>query len=349
MKKILGIISLMIVLLVLFPVSGKTSYYNIDPQPSESQNSLTILTLNVMQYAPNVPRDTRFQGIADFLRNKNVQGLSLQELSGGPYDTPPTTIDSGIDLAQKLAQQGQYYGYYTRDSYGYPPYFSFKVGVMPKYTMLFTNVTKLDPPGQDWSDPPGPSDFDGRSNVVMCGLYIPGIGRVNFYSTHVYPTAILSRQQTQIENLIQFIHQVDQSNPARVTIVGGDMNFAVSPATQSIYQLFLKDGFLDSYAAVNLDPGYTFGLPDNPFTDPSVTSPSRIDYLFVKGDNLQIARSEVVFNGLNGAFVSDHCGVLTEINVVPLPANSVLLGSGLLIIAVRRSWRTRSKNSLFRH
>ena len=35
------------------------------------------------------------------------------------------------------------------------------------------------------------------------------------------------------------------------------MNFAVSPDTQSIYQIFLNNGFIDSYPAVNHNPGYT--------------------------------------------------------------------------------------------
>lgn len=316
-----GVLPLLIVFLVFSPVFGQASFYNINPQPTETQSSLTILTLNVMQYA-NVDRDTRFQGIADFLSNKNVQGLTLQELSGGPYDTPDTTVDSGIDLAQKLAGQGQYYGYYTRDAFGHPPYLAFKVGVMPKYSMLFTNAAKLDPAGENWSDG---WEFDGRSNVAMCGLNIPGIGRVNLYSVHVYSPATLTQQQTQIQNLINFVDQVDQNNPARLSIIGGDMNFAVSPETQSIYQIFLNAGFIDSYPAANHNPGHTFGLSDNPFTDPSVTSPSRIDYLFVRGKHFRIDSSEVVFNGVNGPFVSDHCGVLTRITLTPPPITGPLL------------------------
>ena len=73
--------------------------------------------------------------------------------------------------------------------------------------------------------------------------------------------------------------------------------------------------------------------------DPAITSPSRIDYLFVKGDNFQIANSEVVFDGVNGDFVSDHCGVLTEIVVLaPLPGSIILLGADLLILAGWRRW-----------
>ncbi len=280
MKKIRWVISLIVVFLALFPASGKTSYYNIDPQPPEVQTSLKILTLNVMQRDsindPLISRDTRFQGIADFLQTRNIHALTLQELSGGSWDVPPTTVDSGIDLAQKLALQGQYYGYYTRDAFGYvlpgvPPFLTFKVGVMPKYSMLFTDATRLDPlepPGINWSDG---WDFDGRSNAVACGLDIPGIGRVNLYSVHVYTPTTVAQKETQIHNLIDFIHQVDLSNPARLTILGGDMNFAVSPETQNIYQTILNDGFVDSYMAVNSDSGDTFGLPDNPFKDPAIT------------------------------------------------------------------------------
>jgi hypothetical protein len=270
MKKIRWVISLIAVFLAFSPASGKTSEYSINPQPPEAQTSLKILTLNVMQRdsvnVPPVSRDSRFQGIADFLKNKNIHALTLQELSGGFLDVPNTTVDSGIDLAHKLAQQGQQYGYYTRDSYGYPDYLTFKVGVMPKYTMLFTDATRLDPSGENWSG--GPVEFDGRSNAVVCGLNIPGIGRVNLYSVHVYTPTTVDQKETQIQNLIDFIHQVDLINPARLTIVGGDMNFAVSSGTQNIYQTFLGDGFVDSYMAVNSDSGDTFSLPDNPLKIP---------------------------------------------------------------------------------
>ena len=58
----------------------------------------------------------------------------------------------------------------------------------------------------------------------MCGVDIPGFGRVNLYSVHVY-TPSVEGIETQIDNLLQFVNQVDAQNPAVASIVAGDMNF----------------------------------------------------------------------------------------------------------------------------
>jgi endonuclease/exonuclease/phosphatase family metal-dependent hydrolase len=48
----------------------------------------------------------------------------------------------------------------------------------------------------------------------------------------------------------------------------------------------------------------------NPFSRRS--KPARIDFIFVRGDRIQVKQSRVIFNTA-GKFVSDHGAVLTEI------------------------------------
>ncbi len=297
-----------------WPAPAWGDFVNLNQQPPTPQASIKILTLNVMQQAAE-PRGSRFQRLADFLVTDPVHLLALQELSGGPYDTPPTQ-DSGADLANLLANAGLSYGYYTEANWGYPPYLVFKVGVLPRYRMLATAAAHTGTPADC---PP----FDTRRNVVMCGVEIPGFGRINLYSVHIYTPAV-ETLETQIDNLMQFVEATDAANPAAACIVAGDLNFT-STSNPVAYQKLLDHGFVDSYARAHCaaNPaaccgqagtgGCTFAAPDNPFAEAGA-APSRIDYLLVRGRGLHLRQSKVVFNGVSEDFVSDHSAVLTEIS-----------------------------------
>jgi endonuclease/exonuclease/phosphatase family metal-dependent hydrolase len=311
-KKQISLVSVLLgFIFCLVPLQVLAAYYNLPQQPQDPQPRINILSLNVMQKADEA-RSARFQRIVNFLASTPVHLMALQELSGGPADTPPTE-DSGADLAAMLATAGLSYGYYTEANWGYPPFVVFKVGVLPQYRMLVTAAASTGTPTDGWV-------FPERKNVVMCGVDIPAFGRVNLYSVHVY-TPSAEGIETQIDNLLQFVNQVDAQNPAVASIVAGDMNFSVD-SSPIAYQKFLAQGFVDSYAQAlgATDPrtcctpgntsGCTYGVPGNPF---SASSPFRIDFIFVRGSGIQIKASKVVFNGIEADFVSDHCAVLTEI------------------------------------
>lgn len=327
MQKI-KLIGPLILLFILSPVAVPVlaDFKNPAQQPEEPQAGIKILTLNVMQNAPEA-RAVRFQQIVDFLKPAAVHLLALQELSGGPYDTPATQ-DSGADLAGMLAAAGLEYGYYTEANWGYPPYLVFKVGILPRYSMIATAAGCTGTPGDGWV-------FPERKNVVMAAMIIPGFGRVNLYSVHVY-TPSAEGVEAQIDNLIAFVEQTDGQYPPAASIVGGDLNFSVD-AWPGAYQKFLDHGFKDTYAAAHCPgspkncctpentQGCTIRVPGNPLG--SGGTPSRIDFLLVRGKGMQVKQSQVAFNGANGPFVSDHSGVLTEIARQPItPATFLLLG-----------------------
>ena len=349
MLKIFGVL---LSIILFSPLPGEADFQNISPQPTAPQSTVRFLTLNVMQDSlnPAYSRDTRFNSIVSLAstmaaQGKSIHGFLLQELSGGINVNPPTT-DTGADLAGKLAAAGLPQGYYTAPMAGWqldnpppnPPttYFVWKVGILSPYTFGAHQSTRLDPPGENYTSrwtgyPIPPMEFDGRSNVVMAEFNIPGFGKTDVYSVHVYDPTTLAEKIIQIQNLMTFVNSLDAINHPRATIIGGDMNFAQSAGTKDIYQIFLNNGFIDSYAAVNADPGYTVGSSANPLSQGG--DPARIDYVFVKGKNLKITSSKVVFNGINGDFVSDHFGVLTEIRAVSMPGGVLLLCLGLLAMA----------------
>ncbi len=178
MKKIIfPPFSLFLLVFLLVSIPAVADFKNLSNQPPEPQVSVKILTLNVMQRASE-SRTSRFQRIVNFLATEPVQLLALQELSGGSADSP-VTQDSGADLADMLAAAGLQYGYYTEDNWGYPPYLVFKVGVLPRYRMLVLAAASTGTPTDG-------TPFPERKNVVMGGMEIPGFGRVNLYSVHIY-------------------------------------------------------------------------------------------------------------------------------------------------------------------
>jgi endonuclease/exonuclease/phosphatase family metal-dependent hydrolase len=296
--------------LIFAPLTVFADFKNLDSQPAAPQNRIKILTLNVMQKASQ-PRASRFQKIVDFLTGEQVHLLALQELSGGLIDEN-STKDSGADLAAMLAEAHVPYGYYTEPAFGYPGLLVFKVGVMSRHKMLFTASSSTGTPTEG-------ARFQGRKNVVMCGLDIPGFGRLNLYSVHIY-TPSEEGIEAQIDNLVNFAQGLDAKHPAMASIVAGDLNFPVESHPRAYQKLIHHNfkGFIDSFAALHCptDPGGctkigpTFGVLSNPYA--RRVKPARIDFVLVRGDKVQISQSRVVFNS-PGNFVSDHCGVLTEI------------------------------------
>ena len=228
-----------------------------------------------------------------------------------------------------LAAAGLEYGYYTESNWGYPPYLVFKVGILPRYSMIATAAGCTGTPGDGWV-------FPERKNVVMAAMIIPGFGRVNLYSVHIY-TPAAEGIEAQIDSLMAFVEQTDGQYPAAASIVGGDMNFSIDnyPAA---YQKFLDHGFTDTYAAAHCPgtpqncctpeqpQGCTIRLPGNPLAGSGAAS--RIDFLLIRGKGMRVKQSRVAFNGVNGPFVSDHCGVLTEIaKPAVTPPAFLLLGN----------------------
>jgi hypothetical protein len=66
------------------------------------------------------------------------------------------------------------------------------------------------------------------------------------------------------------------------------------------------------------ESGYTFNVLGNPYAG---DTPKRIDYIFARGEEgaeVEVVSSEMVLNRVEGAFMSDRCGVLSQIKV-PAP------------------------------
>jgi endonuclease/exonuclease/phosphatase family metal-dependent hydrolase len=118
---------------------------------------------------------------------------------------------------------------------------------------------------------------------------------------------------------LDFIEKVAGNNPV---ILMGDFN-ALSTSDQ-IMKL-KASGFIDTYQTVNKNPGYTWDEKLNSNIrkyqlsqpiDENRLKRKRIDYIFVRGENIDIIKSNLVFDfATDNVHPSDHFGLVTEIKI----------------------------------
>jgi endonuclease/exonuclease/phosphatase family metal-dependent hydrolase len=288
---------------------------------------LNILTINLMLINPQNPFDwpTRADTLVSFVHRQAKQapvdfilcqeghGGELSRILGGGGDTI-------LDLQKRLKAAGLTYyaasivSFPNTETGGYPIESNFLVGILSKYPILQVEQGEL----TCAATPPPESPI---SKAIACITMVPGIGRVNLFSAHL--ASACGGSLDQGEQLIAFIRSVAENYPPALHIIGGDLNATPDSALYSYLTNHIK--LVDTFAAANnlsKDPGYTFGVPGNPFGD--ATNPSRIDYILAitnGHNNIKKIASRVALNGehASGDFMSDHCGVLSQITVSPIP------------------------------
>ncbi|MFH0963901.1 MAG: endonuclease/exonuclease/phosphatase family protein [Planctomycetota bacterium] len=279
----------------------------VTARAGEPDRLLRVLTLNLMQHSPIAGRGERFEKIADFLeaRAKAGEPVDVVALQEGCSGLVVGTADSIADLGRQLERRGLRYHRHSAPQSGTPLFLLFRVGVLTSGPILYTDGRDLGGlTGNRMDDFPVP----GRQHVVLAGMDYP-IGRVNLLSAHLSSGGGADLHTRQARELLAFIEEMNGRHPADVTVLGGDMN--TSPDTEA-YRV-LAGELTDSYAAAKSDsPGYTWDVPGNPHRLGHQGDPARIDFIFFRGEGVEVERSEVVFDKDDG-WVSDHCGVLTTL------------------------------------
>lgn len=277
------------------------------PEDKAAAPCLRVLTLNLMQKSPVASREDRFAKIAEFLRARCDEGrpvdvLLLQEGCSGLW---VGTADSINDLRRSLARVGLTYDIHSQPSFGVSSFLVFRVGVLTRAQIRYCDGRALDCRTGNWYDD---CPIPGRKRVVMVGID-HAIGRVNLFSAHLASGGTEKDRTRHAEELLRFISEMDEKRPADVTVLGGDMNTCAGSPLYGLIAAHLTD----AYAKANPgSAGPTFDLPGNPHNLGNGAAPRRIDFIFVKGKDLLVQDSEVVF-GCEGWWVSDHAGVLTTL------------------------------------
>lgn len=284
---------------------------------------LNVLTINLL-FSEVKDREIRLENITNFIAGQAEKGdpvdiILLQEVVGGPLSG---TINSSLDLKRLLAKKGMKYNLSYRLANGLPGILTVGNAILSRCRIIFT-ISKTLPfvseePFEDFEIPL-------KRKVMMSRIKIPNFGKINIYNTHLCafcdPTERL--QQTQV--LLDFIRTVGKSiwwneNPV---ILGGDFNINLNITEErEAYDQIVDFGFIDTYSIANGcysccsdEEGYlgcTYAVLGNPYSGEEESK--RIDYIFVKGEGLDIADSIVVFN-TDPDWVSDHSGVLSKISL----------------------------------
>jgi maltose 6'-phosphate phosphatase len=306
--------------------------------------SFKILTINLLFSEIN-ERSQRLARIADFVKSTwgstatvPVDVILLQEVVGG---TLVGTDNSAQDLQNLLATRGltYYLNYHLEEAL--PILFTQGIAILSRHPIVASLAVTL--PNVEVVNFLG-FQVNLRRIALLNRIDIANYGQVNIYNTHLCSSCDPSGRAQQVGALLNFIQTTEQSYPGGSQIIlGGDFNIDLFYANQRpAYQSILSNGFMDTYAGVHhveftcCDPNSggtccTFAVPGNPYAfdlTGQPESPARLDYLFIKGKGMQVRDSQVVFN--SGDWVSDHSGVVTELQLgpgVPItgPLNLLLL------------------------
>lgn len=119
---------------------------------------------------------------------------------------------------------------------------------------------------------------------------------------------------------VAFVDKVAGQNPV---ILMGDFN-ALSSSEE--FGILREAGFIDAFAKLSDSPGYTWDGTENSnirlqkgvYPEDFWLEPTRkrIDFIFIRGNDLRVVRCQVVFDRpVEGVYASDHFGVMADIEV----------------------------------
>ena len=283
---------------------------------------LNVLTINLL-FSEIETRDQRLDTIAEFTVEKPVDVILLQEVVGGKL---VDTVNSALDLQEKLRARGGEYALRTEGEVGLPKLLAVANAVLSRCEIDVTRVKRL-PRGFEL-------EFRGHDiklprNVMMTRLNIPDVGKLNVYNTHLCAKCTADELGAQLDVLLPFVREVEESFPQdNPVILGGDFNidrFRSDPFEERpFYDRIIDADFTDAYAQDRIledlcedpdvaDTHCTVGVSSLDIGD----SGRRVDYIFV--NNVDAAReSRVVFNTLvdpSQPTVSDHAGVFVSVEL----------------------------------
>ena len=255
-------------------------------------DSLKVVTFNLYG-APESEWPDRQRKILDELQLLQPDLIALQEA----VETPE---QQGQDNRAKILADSLYYriGYsynylFERTHFAWSTYDE-GIAILTRHIILDSDARAL-PPGI----------FERK---VLWAKVLTPFGIVNFFDTHLSYGNQESVREAQVNAIKEFVAEKSMDPIAIANIVCGDFNAV--PNSSPIRMLTNPDTgddvYFDSWAISNPgQPGYTV---------PSDNPTSRIDYIFLRNDNvIKILNSKLVFYQptIHGNYPSDHIGVLS--------------------------------------
>ena len=207
---------------------------------------LNILSINLL-FSEIETREQRLDAIAEFAAKTPVDVILLQEVVGG---TLVHTVNSAHDRQKKLQARTHNYELYTAFEVGLPGGLGLANAVLSRCEIDFKRTKHLPFSAE--------LDFQGHKvkiprNVMMIRVDVPNSGKLNIYNTHLCSKCTADELHAQLDVLLPFINEVEESFPQdNPVILGGDFNIdrlRTKPFEERpFYDKIIVAGFTDAYA-----------------------------------------------------------------------------------------------------
>jgi len=329
---IAGAVMRSLIILIFILTSFGENFY------SQSKDALKVITLNVWsgldyegifymgEYESDEVKEQRFNLLVQNLRKVNPDVIFLQEVNPAGAYSGRLADSLGMDELHQVANGGIKLG-----PLGLPVNLKEGNAILAKkeYKLEEKDILKLSGSFGLYGDPIT-IHFD-ESIFALSALIEIDSTRILLVNTHLFSPSTEEgkiRRKEDIKELLGYIN--DYSNDMPV-ILGGDLNAV--PESEEVNMLLSEGKFIDCFSK-NAVPGYTWDPQTNNNIKYSLIKdssdhaglkeaeydsvPRRVDYIFVntKFGSSSIITSEVVLKDIsNGINISDHFGVMTELNI----------------------------------
>lgn len=255
-----------------------------------AKDSLKVITYNIEGMKPGTDSDNRIKNIIVELKNINSDIIALQEIN----DRLNGTHNQGQIIADSLSAffHIRYYFYQAYAHLSWDNQFRESIGIISKYPVKASGHKQL-------------SKGMFYRQVIWNYIKTP-LGKINIFTTHLSFNSSSVRIK-QVEEIKEYIAEIDSSFPASATILTGDFNDVPnSVPIRKLTDKQQKTFFIDSFAETNPN------VAGN--TIPAAKPKSKIDYIFYKNNSkIRTASSDIIMKQAyrKGHYNSDHLGVMT--------------------------------------
>lgn len=156
----------------------------------------------------------------------------------------------------------------------------------------------------------GFQEVDLQRVALCCFFKVKGGRNHAVVTTHLaYPLQADEARIYQAKELVKFINSTGAVDNF---ILGADLN--AIPSSRAVREIMMLPKAIDAWDYVGREaPEYTFAR-DNPFVEERLGPDRRIDYIIV-GGGVSIKKCQVVFTSSSHGIVSDHYGLLVDLNL----------------------------------
>ena len=304
-----------------------------------------IGSLKMGEYEPNEIREQRYQLLIDQLKSLDPDVIALNEANKLPHYGRRIARDLGYDMVFHVGLGGLRMG-----PLGLPLNLREGDVILVKKHLQLKNEGRKQLSGGHVGNF-FTCHFADATQIVAASIIVNG-KKIYIFNTHWHASKFANRETLipltdqylegsldgeeflktideavkgkiwrldEAGKTVEFIDKIAGKNPV---ILMGDFN---DLSHSEPIGLLLNAGFIDTYPAVNDDPGYSWDeylnsniqkhyLNDQP-NEENIRR-DRIDYIFSKGKSLKIIRSEIVFNTIEkGLHPSDHFGMMTDFDI----------------------------------